>query len=237
MKQAPRFLVSAALLGTLFAEPAPPFVADTSKIAGWKGNSSDWSVAAAVVASTTEKAWTNVTPGTGLLINGPSGKARDLVSEFEHGDVEAEIEFLYPKGSNSGIYFQNRYEVQILDSFGKADDAISVHDLGAIYERWDEKREPKGFEGTKPLRNAAKPPGEWQTLHVIFRAPRFAPDGTKTANAKFELVELNGVLIHKDVEVTGPTRGGLAPEVAQGPIRLQGDHGPIAFRKLVFKPL
>jgi serine protease Do len=43
--------------------------------------------------------------------------------------------------------------------------------------------------------------------------------------------------LHRDVEVSGPTRGGLPDEVAKGPIRLQGDHGPIAFRKLVFKPL
>jgi hypothetical protein len=214
-----------------------PYVVDTTKVTGWVGNPQDWTVAADATGSTTSKEWIHVKPGTGVLLNGTAGKAKDLISEFQHGDVEAEIECLFPKGSNSGVYFQNRYEVQILDSFGKADDAISVHDMGAIYERWDEKRDPKGYEGTKPLKNATKPAGEWQTLHIIFRAPRFDATGTKTANAKFELVELNGVVIHRDVEVSGPTRGGLPDEVAKGPIRLQGDHGPIAFRKLVFKPL
>jgi hypothetical protein len=228
------------LVGVLGAAPfrviaAEPFVADTTKVTGWVGDPKDWSVAADATGSTTAKEWIHVKPGTGVLLNGPTGKAKDLVSVFEHGDVEAEIECVFPKGSNSGIYFQNRYEVQILDSFGKAE--VSVHDMGAIYERWDEARTPKGFEGTKPLANAAKPAGEWQTLHVIFRAPRFAADGSKTANAKFELVELNGTVIHRDVEVTGPTRGGLPTEAAHGPIRIQGDHGPIAFRKLVFKPL
>jgi len=226
---------AAVVLGVLPAETPAPYAFDTTKVAGWKGDPTDWITVSAVTGSATEKTWINVAPGTGLLINGAAGKARDLTSEFEHGDVEAEIEFCFPKGSNSGIYFQNRYEIQILDSFGKAE--VSVHDMGAVYERWDEKRDPKGFEGTKPLTNAAKAPGEWQTLHVIFRAPRFAADGTKTANAKFDLVELNGVVIHRNVEVTGPTRGGLPTEAAKGPIRLQGDHGPIAFRKLVFKPL
>jgi len=235
MKAFALVVTAAAALGILSAEPPAPYSFDTTKVSGWKGNPTDWIVAGAVTGSTTEKAWIQVTPGTGILINGAAGKAKDLVSEFEHGDVEAEIECVFPKGSNSGIYFQNRYEIQILDSFGKAE--VSVHDMGAIYERWDEKRDPKGFEGTKPLTNAAKSAGEWQTLHVIFRAPRFAPDGTKTENAKFELVELNGVVIHRDAAVTGPTRGGLPTEVAKGPIRLQGDHGPIGFRKLVFKPL
>jgi hypothetical protein len=237
MKPLTVLLASATALGTLLAEPPAPYAFDTTKVSGWQGNPADWSIAAGVEASATEKAWTSVTPGTGLLLNGSAGKAHDLVSEFQHGDVEAEIEFVYPKGSNSGVYFQNRYEIQILDSFGKPDDKLGPGDLGGIYQRWDESRKPKGFEGTKPSRNAAKPPGAWQTLHVIFRAPKFAPDGTKTANAKFELVELNGIAIHRDVEVTGPTRGGLPTETAKGPIRLQGDHGPIAFRKLVFKPL
>lgn len=237
MKRFLLLLAAALLPASLPAEPDPPQVFDTTKVTGWTGHPTDWTVASAVAASSTDKVWTSVTPGTGILLNGTTGKAHDLVSEFEHGDVEAEIEFLYPKGSNSGVYFQNRYEIQILDSFGKPADKLGPGDLGGIYQRWDENRQPKGFEGTKPSANAAKPPGAWQTLHVIFRAPRFAADGSKTANARFVLVELNGVVIHRDVELTGPTRGGLPGEVAKGPVRVQGDHGPIAFRKLVFKPL
>jgi hypothetical protein len=209
---------------------------DLLALTSWK-HADGWMSAAAAEASATAKEWIRVEPGTGILCNGEAGKARDLASVFEHGDVEAEIEFLIPKGSNSGVYFQNRYEIQILDSFGKPDAALSHADNGGIYQRWDESRDPKGYEGTKPLANASRAPGEWQTLHVIFRAPRFAADGSKTEDARFELVELNGTVIHRDVAVSGPTRGGLGTEVPKGPVRLQGDHGPVAFRKLLFRPL
>src|SRR5687768_5182712 len=51
-----------------------------------------------------------------ILVNGAAGPTVNLVSEFLHGDVEAHIEFIVPKNSNSGIYFQGRYEIQVLDS-------------------------------------------------------------------------------------------------------------------------
>ena len=196
-----------------------------------------WTVVKSAVGDPNEKKWASLEPGTGVLINGEAGKAGNLTTKFEHGDLEATIEFMIPKGSNSGIYFQGRYELQILDSFGKADDAITVHDCGAIYERWDEKRDPKGYEGTTPKTNASKAPGEWQSFHVIFRAPRFDGAGNKTENARFVKVEHNGKLIHENVEVTGPTRGGIANEVAKGPLNIQGDHGPVAFRKFELKSL
>ena len=86
--------------------------------------------------------------------------------------------------------------------------------------------------------NASKRPGQWQTYDVVFRAPRFDASGKKIANAKFEKVIHNSVVIHRDVELKGPTRGGLGgPEVAKGPLRLQGDHGPVAFRNIRIKHL
>jgi hypothetical protein len=66
----------------------------------------------------------------------------------------------------------------------------------------------------------------------VFRAPTFNSDGNKLTNARLDRVVHNGVVIHEDVELTGPTRGGREPEVAQGPIRLQGDHGAIAYRNI-----
>ena len=81
--------------------------------------------------------------------------------------------------------------------------------------------------------NASKAPGEWQTFEVIFRAPRFGPDGQKTANGKFVRVVLNGQVIHENVEVTGPTRAAAyRDEKPKGPIMLQGDHGPVAYRNI-----
>ncbi|MCB1232365.1 MAG: DUF1080 domain-containing protein [Verrucomicrobiae bacterium] len=197
-----------------------------------------WEIVKSVTADSEQaKQWKTIEPGTGLLINGSAGKAGNLVTKGAVGDCEVDIEFMIPKGSNSGIYFQECYEIQILDSYGKADNEISVHDCGAIYERWDENRDPKGYEGTLPTTNACKAPGEWQTYHIVFRAPRFDDKGKKTENARFVKVVFNGKVIHENVECTGPTRGGAAKEVSKGPFRIQGDHGPVAFRKFSIKPL
>ena len=86
--------------------------------------------------------------------------------------------------------------------------------------------------------NASKNPGTWQKYEVVFRAPRFDKNGKKIENAKFVKVVHNGQLIHENVEVTGPTRAAMKeyePEVAMGPIRLQGDHGPVAYRTIKIK--
>ena len=137
---------------------------------------------------------------------------------------------MIPEGSNSGVYLQGRYEIQILDSCGVTNPGAG--DCGGIYEWWDELRSPKGFEGVAPNENASAPPGEWQTYDIVFQAPQFDTHGEKVRNARFKSVRHNGVLIHKDIELTGPTRGGSEPEVAQGPLRLQGDHGPVVYRNV-----
>lgn len=165
----------------------------------------------------------------------PTGKiAAMLETEAEYRDIELHVEFLISEKSNSGVYVMGSYEVQILDSFGKADDKIGVHDCGAIYERWNEDEpDPKkrGFEGSIPNQNATRPAGEWQSLDIVFRAPRFDDSGAKIENAMFISVRHNGVLIHENEECTGPTRGGR-PEAAAGPIAFQGNHGPVAFRNV-----
>ena len=130
-----------------------------------------------------------------------------------------EVEFIIPKGSNSGVYLMGEYEVQIIDSFGKADDQLKPGDMGGIYT------------AAAPKKNACKKPGEWQKFVIDFQAPKFDADGKKTANGKFLKVTFNDVVIHENVEVTKSTGGGLTgKEVASGPLMFQGDHGPVAFR-------
>ena len=93
-------------------------------------------------------------------------------------------------------------------------------------------------DGTPPSKNACREPGQWQTLKIRFRAPRFDAAGKKTANAKFERVELNGQVIHENREVAYPTGAAWHnKEHAEGPLLLQGDHGPVAFRNLRIKTL
>jgi hypothetical protein len=138
-----------------------------------------------------------------------------------------------PQGSNSGVYLQGLYEVQVFDSYGVASPKTS--DCGAIYHRWIDNK-PVG--GSAPKMNASRKPGEWQSFHIWFRAPRFDASGKKTGNARFLRVLHNGVEVQKDVEVDGPTRAHMnIPEAALNPLMLQGDHGPVAYRNLYMRPL
>ncbi|MCH2134302.1 MAG: ThuA domain-containing protein [Phycisphaerales bacterium] len=199
---------------------------------GWTG-SDEWINATSVApASDNPKALAPVTHDGhgGVMVNG-DGHVADLRTATDFGDVEVHVEFMVPEGSNSGVYLQDRYEVQILDSWGKLDPQHD--DCGGIYQRWDDNREPRGYEGRPPRVNAARKPGHWQTYDIVFRAPRFDADGKKIANARFERVVHNGIVVHEDVELTGYTRAGNGgPEVAVGPLRLQGDHGPVAYRNI-----
>lgn len=154
-----------------------------------------------------------------------------LITKAEYGDVKVELEFKIPHGSNAGVYLMGRYEVQILDSFGRA--RVGSGDLGGIYQRFDRSRGKgkEGYEGTAPAANAAKAPGQWQSMEIIFRAPRFDQDGKKVKDALFEKVFVNGTLVQQNATTTGPTQSSaFEDEVARGPIAIQGDHGPIAIR-------
>ena len=206
-------------------------------LSGWNtgrsGTSHNWHTAGRVAIDLSDARRLTIDPGQGVMVNGATGRTRDLYTDESHGDCELHIEFMVAKGSNSGVYFQSRYEIQILDSFDKP--KVGLHDCGGVYERWIDD---KGVGGNAPAYNASKPPGTWQSFDVIFRAPRFDAAGHKTANARFEKVRHNGIVVHDDVELPGPTRGGQGgPERALAPLRLQGDHGPVAFRNIRIKKL
>ncbi|GAA3563396.1 DUF1080 domain-containing protein [Snuella lapsa] len=174
--------------------------------------------------------------GTGILLNVNDSEKRDaLKTIWEHGDIKLELEVMLPKGSNSGIYLQGRYELQLKDSWGVENPKMS--DMGGIHNNW-ETAPDKIFRGIAPLSNASKAPGLWQKLKIHFQAPRFNALGEKIANAKFVSVILNGVAIHTNVEVPHYTGGPIAKnEVAKGPLMIQGDHGPVAFRNIKYQLL
>jgi len=203
-------------------------------LSAWREDTGQWMIVGQVKLDPANPKMLSTGPGTGVLVNGPSGRTGNLLGKFEHGDVEAHVEFMVPQGSNSGVYFQGRYEIQILDSWKV--EHPKYGDCGGIYERWGEKG---GYEGHAPRVNASRAPGQWQTFDVVFRAPRFDARGKKTANAKFVKVVHNGVVIHENVEVTGPTRAATyeRDEKPLGPLMLQGDHGPVAYRNLWLRPL
>jgi len=166
-------------------------------------------------------------PGSGdRIVNGPKGVTAHLISNEKFGDHELYLEFMLVKASNSGIYLQGLYEVQIFDSYG-FHGQLTVGDCGGIYEQ------PDGTGGSPPMHNAARPPGDWQSLHIWFRAPRFDASGRKTVNARILRVILNDTLVQENVELPGATRGGLdTGEAPVNPMLIQGDHGLIALRNI-----
>jgi hypothetical protein len=173
-----------------------------------------------------------------VFYNGPKGRTQNLVTKEEFQDVEVHVEFLIPQRSNSGVKLMGLYEIQIFDSYGVKE--LTGSDCGGIYPRAEDT--PKYHyldKGFPPRVNAAKPAGEWQTLDITFRAPRFDADGKKTANARFVKVVHNGQVIHENVDVEYPTGAAwrLKKEVAKGPLLLQADHGPVAFRNVRVRPL
>jgi len=159
------------------------------------------------------------------MVNEVKGHAQgvDIYTEEKFGDVRLECELMVAKGSNSGIYLMGEYEIQVLDSLGNKNPGPG--DMGGIYTT------------AAPKVNACKAPGEWQKFVIDFIAPRFDADGKKTANAKFVKVVLNDQVIHENVEAPKPTGGELGKEVPQGPLLLQGNHGPVAFRNFKITPL
>ena len=136
--------------------------------------------------------------------------ANNLVSKQKFKDFKIQAEYKLAPKSNSGIYLRGRYELQVLDDYGKEPES---HGHMAIYSR------------TKPLVNASRPAGEWQTMEAIIVGNRVT-------------VTLNGQKVHDNAVLEGITGGALdSDEGAPGPIMLQGDHGKVWFRKVTITPI
>ena len=210
---------------------------DLMDLSAFKSVSENWKIAGSVHADRSKDRTLSSKTGTGVLVNNPEeGKNENLFTNVEHGDIELEVDVMMPKNSNSGLYFQGRYEVQLFDSWGVEGPQHS--DMGGIYQRWDSIRGKgkEGFEGSAPKINAAKAPGLWQHFKIIFHAPKFDGAGEKIKNASFEEVWLNGVLVQENVEVSGPTRAAaFEDEKPLGPLMIQGDHGPVALKNMRYK--
>jgi len=191
---------------------------------GWEAkgdkSKSKWVVGIAEMSTDNPKMLV-VKKGKGEMINAAMrhGDSIDLYSKAKFGDCRIEVEVMVPKRSNSGIYVMGEYEVQVLDSYGRK--KLGMGDMGAIYG------------AAPPPVNACKKPGEWQKYVIEFLAPKFDADGKKIANAKFIKVELNGQMLHENLEMPGPSGGGVTgKEAPTGPIMFQGNHGPVAYRNI-----
>ncbi len=145
----------------------------------------------------------------GILLN--SGKdANNIYTKQKFKDFRLEVEFKVEPKSNGGIFLRGRYEISVLDSYGTKQ---TVHSQGALY----------GY--TIPKVDANKPPSEWQTFDI-------------TIVANHVTVILNGITLLDKEEIPGITGDVLdANENNPGPLLLQGNHGPVQFRKLILTPL
>jgi hypothetical protein len=169
----------------------------------------------------------DVSDGVATVVAGTG----DIVSNEKFTDFGLHVEFMEPdmpeatgqgKG-NSGVYLQGRYEIQVLDSYGI--EVPGRGDCGGIYDQF------------ATLVNACKPPLEWQTYDICFRAARLDDSGNVVDQARITALQ-NGKIIHNNVEVLGPTGGAMDDQVGEpGPILLQ-DHGnPLKYRNIWVQPL
>lgn len=227
-----RTVLTTALVLSALGMSADTAPVDLSSLDAWEPEKNGWSTVGSVQVSAENPKRLTAESGDGLFYNGPTGRAINLVSKQQFGDVDLHLEFLIPKGSNSGVKLMGLYEIQIADSFEKS--SVKAMDCGGVYPRAE--LSPKYHyldDGFPPKTNACTAPGTWQTLDIVFRAPRFDGNGKKTENAKFVSVKLNDVVVQENLDVPTPTgHAWHNKEVARGPILLQADHGPVAFRAI-----
>jgi hypothetical protein len=144
----------------------------------------------------------------GVMTNDPH--ANNLLSRQKFQDFKIRCEYKLEKGSNSGIYLRGRYELQVLEDFGKP---AGVHGHMAIYSR------------VAPLVNASRPAGEWQEMEATIVGNRVT-------------VFLNGQKVHDNQVLDGLTGGALdADEGNPGPVMIQGDHERVHFRRVTVWPI
>jgi len=168
--------------------------------------------------------------GSALMVNAGKG---EIKTKQTFGDIQLHIEWASPEKvesegqgrGNSGIFIQERYEVQVLDNFENK--TYANGQAGSIYKQ------------AMPLVNACRKPGEWQTYDIAYIAPRFNKDGRILEPAKLTLLH-NGILVQNNVSIVGPTEYIGFPvykDHGKAAIKLQ-DHGnPVKYRNIWVREL
>lgn len=202
------------LHGTLSAPSDAIVLFDGVDLSAWvnkNGAAAEWTVSDGVFT---------VNKGTG-----------DIMTKQVFEDFQLHIEWQVPQNisgesqyrGNSGVFLQNKYEIQLLDSYQNA--TYINGQAGSVYKQ------------TPPLKNAMRPPGEWNIYDIIYTAPRFRKNGILFSPARVTVLH-NGIVIQKNTQITGHTPNVGLPKYSAhgpGPIKLQ-DHGdpsaPLSFRNI-----
>jgi hypothetical protein len=164
------------------------------------------------------KSWAVLPDGSVQAFKGDNKTTR------EFGDIRVHVEFRVPympeaRGQgrgNSGVYLQDRYEIQVLDSFGLR---ATKNDCAAVYDL------------VAPRVNASLPPLSWQTFDITFQAPRFDAEGKVVKPAVISVAH-NGVPVQDKVEVSVRTDGAKLVPAKLAPLKLQFHGNPVRFRNI-----
>jgi hypothetical protein len=200
-------------------QPPPGAIALLPFVPGEKPSLDEWQFGNWVAAS---DGVMHRAPGVGPR---PDLPRKDIVTRRQFKSLRMHLEFRIPYESdlrgqargNSGIFFGDRFEVQVLDSFGVIP---GTGDCAAIYNV------------AAPRVNAAFPPLAWQTFDVTFRAPRIDGSGKMTREPKLTVL-WNGIQVHDGQSISKPTDGSARPVTATGPIRIQ-DHGNLVYYRNIW---
>ncbi|HET6384947.1 MAG TPA: DUF1080 domain-containing protein [Armatimonadota bacterium] len=156
----------------------------------------------------------------------------DTYTRQKFEDFQLHLEFKLPyepthhgqDRSNSGVYLQGRYEIQVLDSYGLPDPGKG--DCGAVYSQ------------AGPLVKAYRPPLQWQTYDIVFHGARVDATTHKVTDPARVTIFLNGVAIQNNQVITGPTGGQMDDNVGEpGPLLLQYHGHPVQYRDIWILPL
>ena len=187
---------------------------DGASLDAWQPQATPWPIAGGAMTSTPRA----------------QGEGENfLISKESFGDVQLHLEFRSPNPpsgdsqnrGNSGIWFMERYEVQVLDAYQNPTYADGT--VGALY----------GWK--PPLVNPSRPPGEWQSYDIVFERPHFGSDGAVLRPAYFT-VFLNGVLVQNRQPALGTIVwrkvAKYEPHGDAAPIRIQDHNSPVSFRNI-----
>lgn len=179
-----------------------------------KGDTAGWTV---------HDGFVTIKPGTGSIISKKQFADCQLHIEWQ---TPAEVEGEGQERGNSGVYLQNRYELQVLDSYNNP--TYTNGQAGSIYKQY------------VPLVNSSRKPGEWQSYDIIYTAPRFNDDGTLRSPAYITVLQ-NDVLIQNHVEIKGSTLHVGQPKYEKHPFRqpilLQNHGNPVSYRNIWIRDL